>query len=191
MSNNPDGDSIEAHVGKDNKGIAVGKDIQQDIQENHAENIFNISLPKNEGKQRPQRAKRKVESGVLMADAAQEIWKTIAEMRETMGGFRQAVDMNSQATREQAISVKELAKVVDMSNQRNESAIQKMGEQVMALNRVAQAIKSMGIQVPDGHPELLVSARQPPWWKEWLTPILLTVLIMLVIFFMATGGHIP
>lgn len=141
---------------------------------------------------KPPRKKRAPIRGELMADAAQELWKTIGEMKETMGGFRQAVDMNSQATKEQALSIKELTKVVEQSNQRYDAANLRMSEQIMALRQVAKAISGMGIQIPDnGNTELAIIVPPPPWWKEYLMPAIITIGFAIIIFYLATGGHIP
>lgn len=129
-----------------------------------------------------------------MPDAAVEIWKTISEINGVMGSLRQAVDENSRATKDQAASIKELSRVNDEANKRSESAIQKMGEQAAALRSVANAIRGMGIQIPDpqnGHTETIQYTLPTHWWKEYMTPALITILIAIVIFFMATGGHIP
>jgi hypothetical protein len=164
-------------------GDFTGRDKKnENIVENHV--TVNIPMPTwaNTPVDKPKRQRQPARRGELMADAAMEIWKTIGEMKETMGGLRQAVDINSQVTKEQANSTRELSAVII-----------KMGEQIASLNRVAQAIKGMGIVIPDAdHVSLPVVTIPPaPWWRDYVIPTLLTAILFAMIFYMATGGRIP
>lgn len=179
---------IHADVGDNAKNAAIGSDIDQTIREASATgNVVHVYPG-------PPVAETVAGGEVLMADAAQEIWKAIAKLNQIMGGLTSNVAANTRATERQATSIDSLARTTDnltrtteQQGQRAEVQYKEFAVQISSLQRIALALRAMGIQVPD-EPTAPVRVRQSPWWQPYATPVLLTAILIVLVVYAAYGG---
>lgn len=185
-----------ASVGGDAKtegGDFTGRDSTDAKATGNVVNVYppasTTSKPRRERQQTPRH-------GEIMADAANELWKAISELNGVLGGLKVSVDTNTRATVEltekQEETTKRQGQLIDEQGHRTDEQFKAFAQQIVALQRIEKSIRSVGIQMPDGdHAVPLVPIKVEPWWQPYLTPLLVGLILLVLIWFTATGGHFP
>ena len=184
------GDLIEGNV-KDSSGTAIGSNIEQVTHAPQASNAVTIYNQPAPATRIGRRRRTMPMQGEIMADAAQMLWQAIADLSGTIGELKASVETNSRATERQSESILQLSRASDDQIRRTELQFKAVDEQIKIFGQLAQALRAMKIQIPDDSTVLLAPARPIPAWQPYATPTILSIMLLLLIFYMATGGKIP
>jgi hypothetical protein len=125
--------------------------------------------------------------GALNVDATQELWRVIADLSQTVGGLSKSMQLNAEATDNQAQSIRSLTD----TTKAQADFVKTLADQVRELQTAATAIQGQRLRRPSDAPEPGDRQPPPPAWLPYATPILLTVLLLLALGFLASGGRLP
>lgn len=140
------------------------------------------------------------EGDQIVAEVASEIWKTIAALNQLIGKLEYSSQVQAKATEKLSETVDAQNKVITLNAEQAErnhqasmTAYQTLAKELPRLRRIELALRGTMIKMPedveeDGHP-LPVKVTPPNKWQPYLTPAILTLILLTLIFLYGSGGR--